>query len=563
MRKHRNGRRAAVASVMVLSVLLAACGGGTSESGAANRGALTDPIPEEPAFGGHVVMAMESETGGGFTPATAVWDVSGYLRANAVLEPLFKPAYVDEERTKVEYRPWLAESATPSADYTSWDIVLRPDIKLHNGETLDAELVKKNLDSARNGEIAAGILFWIASVDVVDDMTVRVNTVFPYVTLPAVLSGQAGYIVADEQLQASVAAPDGTSNHPIGTGPFRLVEYVPGSVNFLAERFDGYWRTDRDGRQLPYLDSVEFQTIPDTQVRREAFRSGRMDILTTSTGTDVAEMRASNDTFRVFENEQFTELGYILLNSSKAPLDDIRIRKALALSLDVEALNKQMGDASTRANGPFSPGSIGYLDDTGWPMKPDMAEAKRLVEEYKAEKGVTTVEFPFVSVPTTDALRLLQIMQAMWKEAGITVTLNQVEQSAFIGLAVSGDFHAFTWRNHWGADPAQQAMWWFSAFGQGDQALNFGRINDPVIDENLLKTATDPNPDTRRAAAENINRRFAEQFYNIWMNYTNWVYATHPDVIGMTVDTFPDGTPVATGIGGHEWLTEVWLNQGE
>jgi peptide/nickel transport system substrate-binding protein len=215
------------------------------------------------------------------------------------------------------------------------------------------------------------------------------------------------------------------------------------------------------------------------------------------------------------------------------------------------------------ANGPFSPGSIGYLEDTGFPDF-DLEQARALVEEYEAEEGEATVAYKTTTDPFN--LQTAELYRQFWEEAGMTVTLDQIEQGEFITQALLGNFEAFGWRNHGGFDPDTQEVWWTSrnALPLGEIALNFGRIDDEVIDENLdiIRQSTDDAE--RQAAAEAINQRFGEQVYNIWTSWIIWAIPYQDRVHGVqTPVVMPDGTEsTVTGIGftGAINLHQLWVD---
>jgi peptide/nickel transport system substrate-binding protein len=148
----------------------------------------------------------------------------------------------------------------------------------------------------------------------------------------------------------------------------------------------------------------------------------------------------------------------------------------------------------------------------------------------------------------------------------MTVTLDQIEQGEFITQALIGNFEAFGWRNHGGFDPDTQEVWWNSENGGplGEIGLNFGRIDDPVIDENLGIVRSSQDPAERQEAAEAINRQFGEQVYNIWTNWVIWAIPYQSRVHGVqTPVIMPDGDPsTVTGIGftGAINLQQLWVD---
>ena len=129
-----------------------------------------------------------------------------------------------------------------------------------------------------------------------------------------------------------------------------------------------------------------------------------------------------------------------------------------------------------------------------------------------------------------------------------------------------GNFEVFTWRNHGGLDPETERVWWHSETADpiGEIALNFGRFQDDVIDENLQVLRESQDEAERAAAAEAINEAFGEQVYNIWAVWTYWVMGFKPSVHGVqTPILLPDGTNGLTeGIGanGAIGLPQLWVD---
>ena len=125
-----------------------------------------------------------------------------------------------------------------------------------------------------------------------------------------------------------------------------------------------------------------------------------------------------------------------------------------------------------------------------------------------------------------------------------------------------GDIEAFGWRNHAGFDPDTQNFWWDSdaALPTGQLALNFGRMKDEVIDENLDTIRTSNDPKERKEAAEAINRRFGEQVYNIWEWWTVWGLISKKDVHGIGDFELPSGSQgiFGAGIGGTHQVSSLW-----
>ncbi len=329
-----------------------------------------------------------------------------------------------------------------------------------------------------------------------------------------------------------------------------LDEWIPNEVTRMVPN-PNYWRTDAEGRQLPYLDAIEFRPIPDTDGRFAALKSGDLDASSANAGLRVDEY---NEEFKTFwQEDKYSETTYMLLNNSRPPYDTPEFRRALAQCTDRQTFNTIRWDGQTPSSGPFSPGTPGYLEDSGFPAyDPDAGRATI------ARLGVTSAEIG----TTIDPFNLLntELIAAMWGECGLDVSITQVDQAEFITNAVFGLFTAFLWRQHPSFDIAGERIWWHSKFGQGI-ALNFGRINNPRIDAALDEARDTNDPDRRRELAEEINRAFADEVNYIWFYHSNWLVAAQENVHGVDTLTLPEGGEHVKVMEGRAFLGETWIEQ--
>ena len=383
---------------------------------------------------------------------------------------------------------------------------------------------------------------------------------------PEYLAGQIGYMASPKWLQA---VKDGTAkpDQPVGTGPFVFKSYQPGDGgSFVATKNPKYWRKDADGVQLPYLDEVEMRVLASDESRTAALKDGAIDVMHNSNGTTVSNFR-KDTTFKMIENDQFGETGYIMLNvgtDPNSPLADVRIRRALAMATNNQQIStERTSGVEPPANGPFSPSQLGFLQDSGYP-KFDPAGAKTLVDQYKADHGGAPVKIQYGTTSDPFNLQTAQLIIAGWQAAGIDAEIIQVEQGQFIVKALTGDFQAYGWRNHGGVDPDQQRVWWDSETAQDAPALalNFGRIKDAEIDKQFEIIRTSNDDSARKAAAEAINRRFADQVYNLWNTWTVWGIMFSSKVHNIDGFLLPDGAKAGfgSGIGGTHQLMQIWVD---
>jgi peptide/nickel transport system substrate-binding protein len=224
-----------------------------------------------------------------------------------------------------------------------------------------------------------------------------------------------------------------------------------------------------------------------------------------------------------------------MLNSSKPPFDDILARRAVQYARNTEEINQIRNRGIPQlATGPFGPGTMGYLKDAGVP-KPNLKKARKLVAEYEAKHG-SPPHYTYTSVATPDNVAVAELVKEQAAKVGIEVTIRTVDQATLINEALAGNFQGMGFRNHPGGDPDTQGVWWKSG-----SALNFGRINDPEIDRLLDAGRVETDPEQRVQIYEDLNRRFADQAWNLWSWYTVWGLAAKNDVKGILGPPLPDG----------------------
>jgi peptide/nickel transport system substrate-binding protein len=530
----------------------AACGGGDDDGGGGGGGNEAG----EPVRGGSVAYGLEAETSGGYCLAEAQLAIGGIQVARSMYDTLTS---INGEG---EYVPYLAESVEPNDDYTEWTIGLREGIKFHDGSDLTAEVVKNNLDAYR-GEYPARepllfifVLQNIDTVEVVDPLTVRVTMKEPWVAFPATLfgSGRVGMMA-----QAQLDDPETCDRQPIGTGPFKFQSWTV-NEELVAVRNPDYWQEAPDGEPYPYLDEIRFRPIIEAEQRVSTLQTGDINAMHGSGAEEIIQLRdlAEADTVNLYESDEFGEVTHVMPNVSEGPLSDIRIRRAIAQGVDREEINQIINEGlNTLANGPFAPGSVGYLEDTGYPEF-DLEAARSLVEEYENETG-EQARVTYKTTPGTGTQRLAQLLKEKLEDFGIQMDIQFVEQAQLINDAIGGNFELNGWRNFPGGDPDTQYNWWKTG-----SPVNFGRFSDPEIDRLLDDGRTNPDQAERKEIYENLNRRFAEQIWNFWSWYTKWAIGLGPNVFGVNPEEapkLPDGSDPFPGLATGHPVHGMWVTQ--
>ena len=505
------------------------------------------PEPElDEIYGGTLVFALESETTGGWNPITTSAATSGHI----VLRQIYDPLIV--EGTDGEPVPFLLESFSSNEDYSEWTFTLRPGITFHDGLPVNSAALVRHLEELGKGTLSRLAIeeAAIQSFEEIDDLSVRVTLGRSFVDFPLGFTSAGGFLGSPAMYDLGADS----ARNPVGTGPFMLDEWVEHEVTRVV-RNPNYWRTDAEGRQLPYLDAIEFRPFEDDEARFNTLRSGDVDASVDNGGRRVEEY---NEDFKAhWQDEQFSATTYLLMNTTKPPFDNVEFRRALAQCTDRQTLNTVLWDGQPPATGPFSPGTPGYLEDTGFPdYNPDAGRA--VIERLGAPS------FEITTTVTTLDLLQAELLVQMWSECGLDVSINQMLQTEAVTTAVFGNFSTFVAVNHSGYSLAMERFWWHSGYSPPPPvpAINFGRIADPRIDAALDEAIATDDEERQRELAEEVNRAFAEGVYNIWLYHSRWLVAAHDYVNGIDSFTLPEGGEHPKVLLGRVFLAETWLDKG-
>lgn len=547
--------------LLAIALVAASCGGNKkSDDGASGQGDTTKTSKisngdsdAKPKLGGTLTFALEAENSGGWCLPEAQLAAAGIQVAAAVYDPLmafdadFKPA------------PYLAQSVEMNDAATLFTIKLRPNVKFHDGSALTAAVVKLNMDIWKGDPAAKAatgrqpLLFPLTYSDlgditVVDDLTLTVATKRPWPAFADYLAGGRDGIAAEAQLRASA---DDCKAKLIGTGPFKFVKWDR-NVELDLEKNPDYWMKDKDGVQLPYLDKLVFKPIPGSVERYTALDGGAIDAIHIGTQNIFNQIADKPDKFNMSsDTEGHREVGYGLINLAKPPFDDIEVRKALGQAIDRDRLNKLANEgAFTIANGPFDSKVMGY-DSTIKGPKYDPEAAKKVLQSKNISFNLTYVTDPFTK-------KLADEVQRELGQIGVKVDIAEIDQSTIINTALGGKFNLLLWRNHPGADPDTQYLWFYSK-----SAVNFSKLNDPELDALWDEGRTTLDQSKREEIYKKINNIMSEKAYESWNWFSEWRYATQKNVHNFSNYMLPDDNNVATTKGagmnwGWSYLPGVW-----
>ncbi|HQZ33129.1 MAG TPA: ABC transporter substrate-binding protein [Ilumatobacteraceae bacterium] len=532
MRKNR--RR--LAGIVLLGMVAAACGGGddtsspspsqASDPSATSSESTIDATPSEstidesgPKTGGRLVIGMDAETPG-LDPIYSSNGRSGQTIGSAIYDTL---TAVDASMNVV---PFVAESVTPNEDATVWTIELRENLKFSDGTPLDAEAVKFTFDRLlEEGAPTASGGGFIKEVRVEGPTTVVIETNEPWAPLPATLA-EGGLWFASPKAVTELGK-DGISASPVGAGPFVLDEWVRDDHMTLV-RNPNYFRPE-----YPYLDEVEFRPIPDDDARASALRAGDLDLIFTQSGPVIESFQNDPD-YQVFLRQEGVDT--IFLNTAKAPLNDVRVRKALALAIDKDRLIKVIWNGiGEPASSAFPATSPFFAEIGGFDF--DLDEAKRLIAEYESETG-TDVKLTLTVRNNTAHQELNQVVQSMWADAGVDATLGDpVDYATSIQTAAAGNFDVLIHLTPGFIDPDT----WMRNLHFSSSPINIPNFEDADIDAALLTGRRSVALKDRVAAYVDLQNLLAQNVPVIYLRGNVNAVIAKANVRGIDTWTLPGG----------------------
>ncbi len=309
--------------------------------------------------------------------------------------------------------PHLAESVR-GIDSLTWELKLRRGVTFHNGEPFNAESVKFSFDRVLNPDQKSpirGNFTWIKSVDVVDEHTVRITTHKPYPLIHEILTfGNFGMVpprYVKEKGDAHFA------RNPVGTGPFRFVEWRKGEATVL-EANEKYWKG------APAVRRLTFRVIPETATQIAELLSGGVDIIRAVPPDQIPAIERSG-VARVTAT-RILRVVYLQLDgdgrAGRTPLTDVRVRRAINHAINVdEIMAKVLGGKAVRTATGNNPMVFGY-DDSITPYAYDPARARKLLAEAGFPNGLElTLNTYTGSIVAVD--QVAQAIQGYLAEVGV------------------------------------------------------------------------------------------------------------------------------------------------
>jgi peptide/nickel transport system substrate-binding protein len=512
-------------------------------------------VAADPQPGGTLTIASYSEPDG-FDPHVEYsrhsWLVNWQIMDTLVV--------MDSEKN---LHPGLANNWDVSDDGSSFTFYLRDDVTFHDGTPFNAEAVKANFDRIMDPEtgsmMAVDKMPTFESAEVIDEYTVKINFSEPNGTF-LVLAANSLYMVSPTAAEEWGA--DFTFN-PVGTGPFKFVEWVPQSHVKLERNEDYNWAPQGlyDHEGPAYLDEVIFRYIPEEATRTAALETGEAHIAIRIGALDVPMFEEDPNFYVIKEMVPGLPTNY-MLNTAKPPTDDVRVRRAMNLWFDRELANEVIwyGERGP-AYGPLAPNTLGYLPEVEELNALDRERALELLAEAGWEDtdgdGILDKDgenFRLEIYSCGDYVEPVDAVYGQFEEMGAETNTTMVPWSEQKKVVYEGDpsMMVATFNN---VDPNVMRLL-FHSENIGENGWNWTHLDegDPElqaqIDELLEQGDQVSNPAQREEIYQEVQRLLVENGVNLPLFVDYYIYGVNGAVKGWNIE--PGGWPLTHDL----WLAE-------
>jgi peptide/nickel transport system substrate-binding protein len=496
----RVGRRDLVRRAAALGLSAPVVSGLLQVSSSAALAHQDDATPAAGAMcSGSITWALESD------PANLI-PFGGVSSANMWGKEFMYDSLLEWDR-ELQIQPALAESYEVNEDATSYTFTLRQGVLFHNGQEMTANDVKYSFETALNPPapgIVVAFLANIASIEAVDDYTVTITMSKPDPTLPGVVAWSRYTPI----VPAGIGDEINWLSEGIGTGPYRLVEYVSNDRVVYTCNED-YWKPG-----VPCIRDLTLKVLTDEQSRVAALRSGEIDGGTLT--ADVARTLENDESLQILEG-LFAAPRVIQFNTVEdVPWRDVRVRQAINLAIDRQEIIDNVYGGSAELTGAIAPG---YGD---WPLPeerlqelytPNVEQAMALMQEAGLQDGFD-VTLQAIAAPR-EFTQIAEIVREQLRPLNINVTVEPLEIGTFATNIGDGTFQwASTGRGMRG-DPSGFVVDFRSGTALHVKWFGDGWSNEEIdgLYDEALATA---DVDQRMAAYQRIQEIIAEDVPNLY-----------------------------------------------
>jgi peptide/nickel transport system substrate-binding protein len=465
--------------------------------GAAARPALAQSGTPRP--GGTLIAAAEID------PISLDPHTNSNFSSAQAFDHIYESLTMYDEKTNIV--PALAQSWEITNGGKTYTFKLRPNVKFHNGQVMNADDVKYSIDRVLDPKTASPWRSWfdaVKEIKVIEPLTVQMNLEAPYPLLGSFAGMRAAGIIPKD-----LAEKENLKIKGIGTGPFKLVEYVPQDHITYARNPD-YW-----DKPLPYLDGMVFKVLTEENARLAALRAGQIQYAFLS-AQGAAQLEGVPGI--AVQKSPFAWVVLHYISAYEKPLNDARVRRAMRMAVDTNEVIQKAAFGAGVPSGTVPTGyGDWYLDPQTLPYnKPDVEGAKKLLVEAGYPNG-----FPIeikCSPQYPEFVATTLVAQSSLKKIGIDVTVKQMEWGAFVADNRKSDQSGgkeggqiFASANTFRPDPDGYIYPYFHSKGNLNKAYN-----NPKIDPLIAEARSSSNHAERRRLYQQVQRTLLEDSPNWW-----------------------------------------------
>lgn len=401
----------------------------------------------------------------------------------------------------LDIEPSLATSWTIDEDGLRYVFRLRPGVRFHDGTPLDADTVKFNFDRLRDpdhpqratGPFPLAFFFDVVrKIEVLSPHEVAFTLRERFAPFLSNLAYPVGFIVS----RASIEGGE-SGRRPVGTGPFRFREWIP-DRRIVLERV----RTDEPG-----VPRILFRPVVDPMTRIAALLAGQVDLVP-DIGADHLSLLRRNPSFVVHETLG-PHLFFLILNTSRAPFADVRVRRAVSMAIDRRAIASQLlADTAVPTAGVIPP--IFDASAVTERKAPDIEteEARALVRASGAGGRALRLAVPRSGPGMLEPVEIATAIQADLRAIGLEITIETYEWNTFLarvnaGLGTDLDMATMAWMTN---DPDTLPFLALRSDAAPPHGVNSGYVRLPMLDDAIERGRRTLDPDTRRREYRELDR---------------------------------------------------------
>ncbi len=501
---------------LAMTLALAACGGTSSAPASSAQPAASAPASAEaPAAStaepapaekkDSLTVAFTSEP-----PSLTTCDHDSLISVGLNMMNFNGLTKVNMETLEIELD--LAESYTVEND-VDWIFTLKKGVKFHDGSDLTADDVVASLEYAKSVPASVNYTKNWQAIEKIDDYTVKITTPQHYAGTLADISFHFNFILPKELIENG----HNFNEEPIGTGPYKLVEWVSGD-HLTFEKNDDYF----DEAHKPSIKTVKFQIIPEGASRAIALEKGTVDFVWELNAADAAAVKDNSNIY--IDEVNSVDNVNLFMNQDKAPYDDVTFRRAIAAAINREDIIAGALNGYGMVN--YACISQGYAETTNEDaIEYDLDKAKEYLAAWGGDPSTVTME---INVSNETRVNIATIIQNNLKPLGIDVKVNFLDTATYFERWDTGDYDALiaSW-----SPPT--AMMYVNRYGTDRRQQYPGSYNNPEMDVLLADMSKTLDDAERAEKIRNIIRIVNADIPQISLYQSVWLRAYDSNLKGV------------------------------